>query len=164
MTWASHIIVGSATAKVFGLNYILTTFGAILPDLAEMVIPKNVSHRGITHSVALWLAALAMSFILPFSQVRDVLIGVCVGHLLMDSITVMGVPILDENSRKITLFGGKIRTASAGEFAIAGIIAFVAFIVLGSMSVDTSRRNWKTMYEQGVIDRKEYYENRFKMF
>ncbi|MEW6214744.1 MAG: hypothetical protein AB1478_05995 [Nitrospirota bacterium] len=82
----------------------------------------------------------------------------------MDSLTVMGVPILDENSRKITLFGGRLRTASAGEFAIAGIVAFVVFIVLGSMSVDTSRRNWKTMYEQGVIDRKEYYENRFKMF
>lgn len=164
MTWASHIIVGCATSKVFGLNYILTTFGAVLPDLAEMVIPKNVQHRGITHSVALWLAALAVSYLLPFSQVRDVVIGVCVGHLLMDSLTVMGVPILDENSRKITIFGGKLRTASAGEFVVSGIIAFVAFIMLGSMSVDTSRRDWKSLYGQGVIDKREYYENRFKIF
>jgi len=161
MTWVSHIIVGSATAKTFGLNYVLTTFGAILPDLAEMVIPRNIQHRGITHSVALWLASLVLLWSTP---VRDALIGVCVGHLLMDSLTVMGVPILDENGRRVTLFGGKIRTASAGEFVLSGIVAFVAFVLLGSFSVDTSKRNWKAMYEQGIIDRKEYHENRFRVF
>ncbi|MEM7827860.1 MAG: hypothetical protein QW561_00815 [Candidatus Aenigmatarchaeota archaeon] len=161
MTWASHIIVGGATAKVFGLNYILTTLGSILPDLAEVVTPKHVPHRGITHSVALWLAALPLLWSTP---VRDCILGVVIGHLLMDSLTVMGVPILDENSRHITLFGGRIRTASAGEFAISGIIAFIAFVMLGSVSVDASRRNWKALYEQKVIDRREYYENRFKIF
>ncbi len=162
MTWASHVIVGSAAAKVFGLNYFLTAFGAILPDLAEMVIPKNVRHRGITHSVALWSVALVLSW--KFPAIRDVILGVCVGHLLMDCLTVKGVPILDENSRYITLLGGKIRTASPGEFVVSGIIAFIAFVILGSFSVDSSKRNWKTMHEQGIIDRKEYHENRFKFF
>jgi membrane-bound metal-dependent hydrolase YbcI (DUF457 family) len=161
MTWATHIIVGSATAKIFGLNYILTTLGSILPDLVEMVTPKRVQHRGVTHSLALWVAALVL---LWFTPMRDCLIGVVFGHLLMDSLTVMGVPILDENSRRITIFGGRIRTASAGEFAISGIIAFIAFIILGSFTLDTSRRNWKTLHEQKVIDTKEYYENRFKVF
>jgi len=161
MTWASHIIVGSATAKTFGLNYVLTTFGAILPDLAEMVIPRNIHHRGITHSVSLWLITLVLLWGTP---VRDVLIGVVIGHLLMDSLTVKGVPVFDENSRHITLLGGKIRTASAGEFVISGIIAFLAFVILGSFSFEASKRNWKEMYEQGIIDRKEYYENRFKFF
>ncbi len=40
MTWASHIMVGAATAKVFGLNYVLTTLGSILPDLVEMLTRK----------------------------------------------------------------------------------------------------------------------------
>jgi len=44
------------------------------------------------------------------------------------------------------------------------IIAFIAFVVFGSMSLDASRRSWKAVYEQGIIDAKEYYENRFKIF
>jgi inner membrane protein len=163
MTWASHMIIGSATAKIFGLNYILTTFGAVLPDLAEMVIPQRMPHRGITHSFALWSAALVLAFIQPVTLIRDCLIGVMVGHLLMDSLTVMGVPILDENSRHITLFGGRLRTASAGEFVISGIIAFLAFVVFGSMQIDTGRTSWKTLYQQGIIDRKEYNENKWKI-
>jgi membrane-bound metal-dependent hydrolase YbcI (DUF457 family) len=161
MTWASHIIVGSATAKVFGLNYILTTLGAILPDLAEMITPKRVQHRGITHSIALWLASLVLLWSTP---IRDCLLGVVIGHLFMDSLTVMGVPILDENSRRITILGGRIRTASAGEFAISGIIAFVAFVMLGSFTLDASRRDWRALHDKRVIDRKEYYDNRFKVF
>jgi len=50
------------------------------------------------------------------------------------------VPVLNENSRKITIFGGRLRTASPGEFVFAGIIAFVAFVVLGSTQIDTSGR------------------------
>ena len=161
MTWASHIIVGSATAKVFGLNYVLTTLGAILPDLAEMITPKRVQHRGITHSVALWLASLVLLWSTP---IRDCLLGVVIGHLLMDSLTIMGVPILDENSRRITILGGRLRTASAGEFAISGIIAFVAFVMLGSFTLDASRRDWRALHDKRVIDRKEYYDNRFKVF
>ena len=163
MTWASHIIVGSSIAKVFGLNYILVTFGAVLPDLAEMVIPKNIQHRGITHSASLWIAALAISFVLDFTPLRDVLIGVCFGHLLMDSLTIMGIPILDENSRRLTIFGGRLRTASPREFVLAGIVAFIAFVVIGTSQIDTSGRGWKGMYNQGVIDKREYYENRFRV-
>lgn len=74
------------------------------------------------------------------------------------------MPILDENSRKITIFGGRLRTASPGEFVLAGIIAFIAFVVLGSTQIDTSGRGWKALYKQGVIDKREYYENRFKIF
>jgi hypothetical protein len=72
----------------------------------------------------------------------------------MDSLTVMGVPILDENSRRITIFGGRIRTASAGEFAISEIIAFVAFVIFGSFTLDTSRQNWKTPHDQRLSTRR----------
>jgi hypothetical protein len=59
----------------------------------------------------------------------------------MDSLTMMGVPLLDERSRRMTVFGGKLRSSSPGEFVLTGIIAFVAFIVLGSSTLDTERRN-----------------------
>ena len=41
-------------------------------------------------------------------------------------------------------------------------IALFAFVSLGHVVFETSRKDWKAMYEQRVIDRKEYYENRFK--
>ncbi len=160
MTWASHIMVGAATAKIFGLNYLLTTLGAVLPDLVE-ILSRKMTHRGISHSVLISIAALV---ILWSSPIRDAWIGVVFAHLFMDSLTIMGVPLLDERSRRITVFGGKLRTASAGEFVVSGIIAFVAFFILGSFSLDTERRNWTELYKEKVIDRQEYYNNRFKFF
>jgi len=82
----------------------------------------------------------------------------------MDALTMMGVPLLDERSRRITIFGGKLRTASHGEFVVSGIIAFVAFVILGSFSLDAERRNWTELYHRGVIDKSEYYKNRFNFF
>ena len=51
-----------------------------------------------------------------------------------------------------------------GEFVLTGIIAFVAFIVLGSFSLDTERRNWQDQHRKGIADKKEYYTNRFNFF
>jgi membrane-bound metal-dependent hydrolase YbcI (DUF457 family) len=137
-----------------------TMHRTILPDLVEM-LSKKMQHRGISHSVAISLAALVLLWGTP---IRDAWIGVVFGHLLLDVLTMMGVPILDERRRRITIFGGKLRTASPGEFGFSGIIAFVAFVILGSFSIDTERRNWTELHNKGVVDRKEYYENRFKFF
>jgi hypothetical protein len=52
----------------------------------------------------------------------------------------------------------RLRTASPGEFVLAGIVAFMAFVVLGATQLDASGRSWKGMYNQGVIDKREYYE------
>ncbi|OGW37642.1 MAG: hypothetical protein A2Y97_08820 [Nitrospirae bacterium RBG_13_39_12] len=41
--------------------------------------------------------------------------------------------------------------------SLAGIISFIAFVVLGSTQIDTSGRGWKALYHQGVIDEREYY-------
>jgi hypothetical protein len=60
----------------------------------------------------------------------------------MDSLTMMSVPLLDKRSRRITIFGGKLRTASPIEFVLSGIIAFCPFVILGTFSADTERRNW----------------------
>ena len=37
--------------------------------------------------------------------------------------------------RIITIFGGKLRTASPGEFVFSGLVAFVAFVILGSVQL-----------------------------
>jgi len=160
MTWASHIIVGASISKVFGLNYMLTTLGSVLPDLVEM-LSKKMTHRGISHSLLISLIALVLLWNTP---IRDVWIGVVFGHLCMDALTVMGIPVIDERSRRVTIFAGRLRTASPGEFIVSGIIAFVAFVILGSFSLDTERRNWAELYRKGVIDKSEYYRNRFDFF
>jgi hypothetical protein len=72
--------------------------------------------------------------------------------------------LLDERSRRITVFSGKLRTGSPGEFVLTDIIAFVAFILLGSFSLDTERRNWQGLHRKGIADKKEYYTNRFNFF
>lgn len=118
-------------------------------------------HRGISYSVVISIIALVLLWRTP---IKDAWIGVVFGHLFMDSLTMMGVPLLDERSRRITIFGEKLRTGSPGEFVLTGIIAFVAFIVLGSFILDTERRNWQELYRKGIADRKEYYTNRFNFF
>jgi len=56
-----------------------------------------------------------------------------------------------------------LKTALPGEFVFVGVIAFVAFEVLGSTQIHTSGRGYKALYNQGVIDKREYYESRFKV-
>jgi inner membrane protein len=92
------------------------------------------------------------------------MLGTLIGHLLMDSLTVMGIPVLTENSKKLVLFGGKIRTGSAGEFAVSGLIAILAFFVFAPMRIGETGLDWKGLYDSQVIDKKEYRENRFKLF
>lgn len=160
MTWASHIMVGASIAKVFGLNYMLTTLGSLLPDLVEM-FSKKMAHRGISHSAVISALALVLLWNTPL---RDAWIGVIFGHLAMDSLTIMGIPLFDERNRRITILGGKLKTGSPGEFAVSGIIAFVAFVILGSINLDVGRRNWHELLRAGIIDKSEYFKNRFNFF
>ncbi len=164
MTWVSHIAVGTATAKLFGFNYYLAAVGSVLPDLVERLLPGRVAHRGLTHSLALWSITLFLSWNQP--QMRAVIIGVCVGHLLMDSLTVTGIPVFDENSKSLTLFGGKIRTGKPGEYIIAGGIALIAFVLIGYSpfaSDGAKQPTWQELQQQGVIDKREYKEKRFTL-
>jgi membrane-bound metal-dependent hydrolase YbcI (DUF457 family) len=97
---------------------------------------------------------------------RAVILGVCVGHLLMDSLTVTGVPVFDENSKSLTLFGGKIRTGRPGEYIIAGAIALIAFVLIGYSpfaSDGPKQPTWLDLREQGTIDKREYKEKRFTL-
>lgn len=164
MTWVSHILVGSSAGKIAGYGYVLSAFGSVLPDLIEYIIPTK--HRGISHSLAMWLILFAIGWITGIEQIRAILLGVLIGHLLMDSLTITGVPFWDEKGRYVTLFGGKLRTGTAGEYAIAIVIAIIAYGISYSGAATTKQSSWpswKSLYEQGVIDKREYRENRWRI-
>lgn len=160
MMWVSHIAMGTSLAKVFGLNYMQTVLGSILPDLVE-IFSQKLKHRGVSHSLIISFLMLVVFWMTP---VRDVWIGVILGHLLMDSLTITGVPLWDEKGMRITLFGGRLRTGSITEFMVSGIIVIISFVIIGSFNMSIEKRNWKQLYDLNVIDKKEYYEHRFKLF
>jgi len=160
MMWVSHIAVGTSIAKVFGLNYILTMVGSILPDLVEF-FSKKLRHRGVSHSIIISSLMMVAFWMTP---VRDVWIGVMFAHLFMDSLTVTGIPLWGDKGMRVTLFGGRLRTGSVMEFVISGLVVLFTFVFIGSFSVDIDRRDWKQLYNSKVIDKKEYFEHRFKVF
>jgi inner membrane protein len=165
MTWVSHILVGSSAGHIAGYGYALSAFGSVLPDLLEYVLP--VKHRGISHSLIMWFILSVILWLTGIEQAKAVVIGVLFGHLLMDSLTITGVPVYDEKGRYVTLFGGKLRTGTAMEYAISISIAVVTFLVFGigqpQGKASIERMHWKELYNDGIIDKREYRENRFKL-
>lgn len=74
MTWVSHILVGAGTGKLLGFKYALTAFGSVLPDLIEYFIPA-VKHRGISHSLTVWLILLVIGWLKGIREVKSLLFG-----------------------------------------------------------------------------------------
>jgi len=162
MTWVSHVLVGTSAGKLAGLSYVLSAFGSVLPDLLEYIVPGR--HRGVSHSISVWGVLSVIGWLTGIDALKAIMIGVLIGHLLMDSLTITGVPLYDDRGRYITLFGGRIRTGSAIEYVIAGLIAGLVFLVSNTNTATISiGPQWKTLYDKGIIDLKEYRENRFKI-
>jgi len=42
------------------------------------------------------------------------------------------------------------------EYVIAGLIAALAFLLLNTATIDLTGSQWKTLYDKGIIDMKEY--------
>lgn len=173
MTWASHVLMAMALAKGFDLNLPLTVAGALFPDLAEMAVYRVVAvsgrsrwlglsvaaHRTWTHSLLVAFVCLVAGWhVVP---VRDFFVGVLFGHLLLDSMTAMGVPVLDGRTRRITLFGGKIRTWTLGELVAILVLAFFAYAVVPSLTIT---RDLDQLYQSGLIDRYEYEQRKGALF
>ena len=173
MTWPSHILMGIALAKGFGLSLPWCVAGSLAPDLAEIFVKKittlrgktvwiglsQAAHRTYTHSL-LW-AGLFLLAGWGLAPVRSFFAGVLFGHLLLDAMTVMGVPVLDGRKRRITLFGGKIRTRSLGEFVAVLALAFIAYAVAPSLTII---QGLGELYQQGIIDRYEYEKRKKALF
>jgi len=143
------------------------------PDWLEWVIKavtgNDVKHRGVTHYVAIWIAALAFALLLW--DVNGILAAFCWGgltHVLADSMTVSGVPFSPHSDRRFHLFGGRLRTGEAGEYMVAWSLVLVCIVL--SQALHTSSEwypffyNWGGMYQEGVVDAAEWKANRFRFF
>jgi Predicted membrane-bound metal-dependent hydrolases len=179
MKWQSHIIIGGAFGAV--INPILVpvaVLGATAPDWLEYILKFfgiRVQHRGVTHYVVLWLIAIAF-FALAWDY-RLIGLGFAIGgfsHVIGDSFTISGVPFAPWSDAKFHLFGGKLRTGGAGEYIVAGIIVVLCagWIMYSPVKVGTAAQkesgfipffyDWKNDYEKGLIDGREWKDNRMK--
>lgn len=162
MIWASHLTVGYALASVTGMNPVAVGIGAILPDLVEKVPGTHLRHRGISHSLALHAVILTLFASIP--PLRDAWIGVVVAHLLCDALSPTGIPVFLEGGQNLVLFGGRLRVGSPMELALAAGILLLALVVQPGSEGSFLKRSWGKLYEDKVIDKREYLEHRFWIF
>ena len=92
-------------------------------------------------------------------------------HVLADSFTVTGVPFSPFSDRRFHLFGGRLRTGDSGEYGVAwGIVGVCVVLALlfkphsGGSGWYPFFYDWNGMYQSGVVDAKEWKDNRLKFF
>ena len=174
MKWINHLAIAGATTAV--INPVLVPvalLGSTSPDWLEPIIKattgQDVKHRGVTHYVAVWIAALAFALLLwDFHGLLAAFAWGGLTHVLADSMTVSGVPFAPHSDRRFHLFGGRLRTGESGEYAVAwGIVAICA---VGMQLIHTGNDwypffyDWAGLYEEGLVDGKEWKDNRFRFF
>ena len=169
MKWINHVMVAGSTAAVINPSIVpYAIFGSILPDLAEKFLPVT-NHRAETHYLVLWIAALIFSiFVFDF---KGVLLGITYGgltHVVVDALSVSGVPFSPWSQNKFHLFGGRLRLGSTAEYIISfSILAVSCLIVLNTRQVSDFSPfffNYKDFYKEGLIDGSEWRANRFRIF
>lgn len=145
MMAGSHIAVGAAlwavTARAAGLEAAepqalgAAALGALLPDIDHpqswagrkmrvVSIPLSmlVGHRGVTHSALAILGCLALLAVMGVGWLAAPVVVGYLSHLLADSLTPSGVPLLWPNKRRFSL--NLCRTGSVVEIAlVAAIVA-----------------------------------------
>lgn len=146
--------------------------GSLAPDLAEIFVKRITTLRGKplwiglpqaahrTHTHSLLFAGLFLLAGWGIHPVRSFFAGVLFGHLFLDALTVMGVPVVDGRHRRVTLFGGKIRTGSLAELVAVLAIAFLTYAVAPAVRIG----GLEDLYQQGVIDRYEYEKRKKALF
>lgn len=180
MKWQNHIIIGASFGAVINPVVIpVAVLGSTAPDWLEYILKicgYRVKHRTVTHVVLYWLAGIAFfKLVIDYHAIG---LGFCIGgfsHVIADSFTIAGVPFSPTSDARFHLFGGKLRTGNAGEYVVAGVIAFLCagWIYLSPTSfknmptVETSGfmpffYDWKKEYDNGVVDGSEWKENRLK--
>lgn len=143
MMAASHVAIGAAlwavTARLAGLEaaepqgLAAAALGSLLPDIDHpqswagrkmrvISVPLSlvIGHRGLTHSA---LAIVACAGLLAAMGIGWLAAPVVVGylsHLLADSLTPSGVPLLWPNRRRFGL--NLCRTGSVAELAIVAVL------------------------------------------
>jgi inner membrane protein len=169
MMWFNHLLVaGAVTAVVAPPLAPVAMLGSTAPDWLEWVsdrLGKRVKHRAQTHYLSLWLVALVACLFLDPS---NLLTAFCFGgasHVVLDALTVTGVPWGPGSDRRFHLLGGRFRTGDPAEYAISVAVvcacAFVAVSWSGSAWYPFFY-DWSGLYDGGVIDGAEWRANRFR--
>lgn len=172
MLWQSHVIVAGSYAALVRPDLVpVAALGATAPDWLEWVISPFVAvrHRTVTHYVVAWTAAaLFFALVIDFRGYGLAFALGGLSHVLLDALTISGVPFGPWSQHRFHLFGGKVKTGSMNEFLVVGVI------VLGAAAIYFTKPKsdnefmpfffqWGSLYEQGIIDGIEWKANRFKL-
>lgn len=174
MKWVNHIaIAGATTALVSPVLVPIAILGSTAPDWLERLLKlvgNPVKHRGPTHYLLAWVVALLFTWLLwDFNGVLTAFFYGGLTHVLADSFTVTGVPFAPNSDRRFHLFGGRLRTGQSGEYVVAWGI--VGACLLLAVLIKPYNGNWYPFfydwagkYNSGVVDAKEWKDNRFRFF
>jgi len=170
MTWITHTAFAFFSSSLLGLNTYLAVVGSTAPDWFEDLFGIR-EHRGVSHYLTLWFGAFLLSLIL-LSISNDLihsfgfyLLSFVFGgltHLLLDALTVSGVPLGAYRTR--IRIGGLIRTGKLSEWVFLSFLVLVFVPLLSSGSLEFGFSKYKKLYEMGIIDKREYLERRFRFF
>lgn len=175
MKWINHLaIAGATTALVNPVLVPVALLGSTAPDWLEWVLDKlgnRVRHRTLTHIMLYWIAGLVFALVLwDFHGILAAFAWGGLSHVLADSFTVTGVPFSPLSDRRFHLFGGRLRTGDSGEYMVAWGIVGVCVVLAMLFKPDGGAGwypffpDWGGMYQDGVVDAKEWKDNRLKFF
>lgn len=167
MTWLTHTAFAGLTSWIIGLPTSTSILGSTAPDWTEDLFGIH-EHRGITHYLVIWfilflffLTLRLENLFLPYSEY---LLGFVYGgltHLFLDSLTKSGIPLGFSKIR--VRIGGLITTGKPSEWIFLALI-LIFLTPLTRLDVKFGWNKWKDLYQQGIIDEREYDERRFKIW
>lgn len=173
MKWCNHVAIAAATTAVWKPELVpVAILGSTAPDWLEWVwqlTGQRIKHRTSTHYVSSWMFGLV--FALLIWDWHYALAAFCAGglaHTFCDALTVQGVPLGWWSDRRFHLFGGRLRTGQIGEYWVAAAVVLICLGVAtmtrqwGDSGYSPFFWDWAGYYKSGLIDAKEWKENRFK--
>lgn len=175
MKWVNHIAIAAATTAVFSPTLVpVAVLGSTAPDwlewLPRIVGKRTIKHRTTTHYVIYWVAAL-----LFFTLVWDLAgIGAAfawggLSHVLCDALTASGVPLGWWSDRRFHILGGRLKTGMLGEYWVAGGVVVLCCVLMYSTRSYQGGfvpffYDYAGYYRNGMIDAKEWRDNRLRFF
>ncbi len=175
MKWVNHVAIAGAVTAVWRPELVpIAILGSTAPDWMEWGMQsfgRHIKHRTTTHFVSSWMFGLAFGLFLW--DWHHAIAAFCAGgllHTFCDALTVQGVPLGWWSDRRFHLFGGRLRTGQMGEYWVAGAVVIFCF----SLAMLTRQWghddggytpffwDWADYYKTGLIDGKEWKENRFR--
>ena len=173
MRWVSHIAIAASVCAVFAPYAVpAAVLGSTAPDWLEPVLSvvqrRKVRHRGITHHLTSWLTLAA--FALVVWDWRGWVLWFAFGgaiHWVCVALTISGAPLHWWSDRRMTLFGGRVRTGGPSEYVVTGAVVAICAAVIwargGSADFLPYFMGWPSLYEAGLIDAAEWRAKRWEL-